>query len=441
MKTDLVEFILRATLIWGALLAYYYVVLHRNDHWRLRRLFLLFAWAAGMLIPLLPALSVAPEMPTVRLFVPEGIGAVSSGPVAAAGSPATEWSVLPLLLLVYLLGAATVLARTLVQSWRVWQWTREGEKSTYGGVEVVRHAAIRSPFAGWGRVFLPAAGLGSTLENIALIHETAHLRQRHHYDTILMMIGRIIWWFHPLQWVFHRLLADLHEYEADAAVTQSVPVRTYGLHLLQSSLAPTGALGLFSSPLKKRITMMTKTKVRQPLRALSIGGLTLLLAVLVVACSDLTEDVLPKESTPVVEGFPNEEMMQLYAVPSGAEDVPGAIGGEDLLRLVYQNVKYPAEARAAGLTGAATATVTVGTRGEILDITTVRVQPEELEPNQYFVIVGYSDQPAKAAGLDNGLFSEEVIRTIKSIGKFSPVIVDGVPEPYQLQMGFRFTLE
>ena len=164
------------------------------------------------------------------------------------------------------------------------------------------------------------------------------------------------------------------------------------------------------------------------------------LALLVVACSSLTEDVIPRSSDVVVEGFPNDEMLELYAVPNGTDAIPGA-AGEDIVKLIYQTIKYPAEARAKGLTGAATATVTVGTRGEILDITTVRLKPEELDPDHYIVVVGYSDQPKKAVGLDNGIFSDEVLRTIKEIGTFSTVIVDGVPGPYKLQMGFKFMLQ
>jgi beta-lactamase regulating signal transducer with metallopeptidase domain len=436
MKTDILEFILRSTVIWGALLGYYYLVLHRNDNWRLRRLFLLFAWGAGLLIPLLPALSVAPEMPSVRLLVPEVLSTAQAAPVVAPSEVATGWSVVPILLGGYLLGVAIVLARTLVQGLRVMQWSREGKKTVHGGVSVVRHHAVRSPFAAWGKVFLPAEGLAAELENIALIHETAHLRQRHHYDTILMMIGRIVCWFHPLQWVFSRLLSDLHEYEADAAVTQLVPVRTYGLHLLQSSLAPTGALGLFSSPLKKRITMMTKTKVRQPLRALSLIGLIFLMAILVISCSDLTEEVL-------IEPDPLEQLeIQDLPIIAPLGEVDDRFDGEQLLQKVYREIRYPAEARSAGMTAAVQVELLVGTEGELIDVLTVNVTPEELPKGEYFVITGYGSDPQDGSSKQNhSILSEEVTRTLETIAPYDVIMEDGAPTAYRLLLAFQFKLE
>jgi hypothetical protein len=303
-------------------------------------------------------------------------------------------------------------------------------------VSVVRHHAVRSPFAAWGKVFLPAEGLAAELENIALIHETAHLRQRHHYDTILMMIGRIVCWFHPLQWVFRRLLSDLHEYEADAAVTQLVPVRTYGLHLLQSSLAPTGALGLFSSPLKKRITMMTKTKVRQPLRTLSLIGLIFLMAILVISCSDLTEEVL-------IEPDPLEQLeIQNLPIIAPLGEVDDRFDGEQLLQKVYREIRYPAEARSAGMTAAVQVELLVGTEGELIDVLTVNVTPEELPKGEYFVITGYGSDPQDGSSKQNhSILSEEVTRTLETIAPYDVIMEDGAPTAYRLLLAFQFKLE
>lgn len=436
MKTEILEFLLRATFIWSALLGYYFLVLHRNDDWRLRRGFLLFAWGAGLLIPLLPALNVGPEIPTLRFVIPGEVRAAAAEPVVGLTGAGRGWTTSSLLFGGYLLGLVIFLARTLVQSLRVWQWIVRGESSVWGGVKVVRHPGIRSPFAGWGRVFLSGEEQDPELEYIALVHETAHLRRRHHYDTFLMMIGRIVCWFHPLQWVFSRLLSDLHEYEADAAVTELVPVRTYGLHLLQSSLAPTGALGLFSSPLKKRIMMMTKTKVRRRLRGLPLVGLILLLFGLVVACSDATEEVLGEK---IALDYPNEETLPVFTLPHG--DAGGDFNHEALMRKVYEEIRYPLTARQQGLTGAVMVDLTVGANGEILNLITIRTEPAELPEKQYFVIVGYGDGTKQAAEMSYSGFSEEVNRTLNTILPFEVITQDGAPIPYRLSLGFKFLLE
>jgi hypothetical protein len=406
MTNELLEFSLRASVIWGALLGYYFLVLQRNDNWRLRRVFLLSAWIMGLLIPVLPSLSLAPEIPVVRLVLPEV--AFGSEMPALAGPEVTtsQGYVVPLMLSIYLLGLSLVFARALVHGWRIMRWSREGEKSTYLGYRVVRHGSVTSPFAAWGRIFLPLRGLEAAVENIALIHEAAHLRQRHHYDTFLMMIGQIVFWFHPLQWVFGRQLSDLHEFEADAAVTQLVPVRTYGFHLLQSSLAPTGALGLFSSPLQKRITMMTKTKVRQPLRTLSLFGLLGLVSILIVACSELTEDALPSEAPlPSVERLAGED---------GSAGVDTSLGN-DFSKRIQRRALSADEASLGGFTDAVEADILLSGSGDVLDVTLVRVDPSTVDQKEASLLIGSSGIPMKLAGKRLSVFSDEFARELYNL--------------------------
>jgi hypothetical protein len=332
---------------------------------------------------------------------------------------------------IYLLGLSLVFARALVHGWRIMRWSREGEKSTYLGYRVVRHGSVTSPFAAWGRIFLPLRGLEAAVENIALIHEAAHLRQRHHYDTFLMMIGQIVFWFHPLQWVFGRQLSDLHEFEADAAVTQLVPVRTYGFHLLQSSLAPTGALGLFSSPLQKRITMMTKTKVRQPLRTLSLFGLLGLVSILIVACSELTEDALPSEAPlPSVERLAGED---------GSAGVDTSLGN-DFSKRIQRRALSADEASLGGFTDAVEADILLSGSGDVLDVTLVRVDPSTVDQKEASLLIGSSGIPMKLAGKRLSVFSDEFARELYNLD-FQSLLekmgADEEVESIELSLTFR----
>jgi hypothetical protein len=88
--------------------------------------------------------------------------------------------------------------------------------------------------------------------------------------------------------------------------------------------------------------MMTKTKVRQPLRALSLIGLIFLMAILVISCSDLTEEVL-------IEPDPLEQLeIQDLPIIAPLGEVDDRFDGEELLQKVYREIRYPAEGAECG---------------------------------------------------------------------------------------------
>ncbi|WP_020571781.1 M56 family metallopeptidase, partial [Neolewinella persica] len=316
--------------------------------------FLLGGWLFGLLVPLLPGLEGEVSLPVANL--PK----ISfSGPAAAAMTveivAESTWSFTDFLPWLYLFGVLIFGARPLVQGWLTEQYLRTGRRSTFSGYPVIRHARIRSPFAARGYVFLPAGMTDASLENTALLHETAHLRARHHYDKFLLTLGSILLWFHPLTWAYRRLLATVHEYEADAAVLERVPARTYGLQLLHCSLGPTGGLGLFSSPLKQRIEMIANKTRERKLRFLPLLSLCVLVTGLLLFCSDVKAQDLPAAENSIAE----KDQPRPYDPTKGdaylvTEPDPTLLSEETLQGLIkdiQQNITYPKAARETGLTG------------------------------------------------------------------------------------------
>jgi hypothetical protein len=287
---------------------------------------------------------------------------------------------------------------------------------------VIRHAGIDGPFAAFGSIFLPERMSDTSLENTALIHETAHLRSRHHYDTILLSIGSVLLWFHPLFWVFRRLIATVHEYEADAAVIQRVPVKTYGLQLLHASLGPAGYPGLFSSPLKHRIDMITNNKRTRTLRLFPLLTLCLLLLGLVVACSDALDGTTITEPDDVLFQGENHALTNagieidsttIRQVQTAAEALKG-----DLIKAIYSEIRYPVRARNTGTLGTIRTMLKIDHAGkatvESADVLTT--EDRGSEPTE-LVVVGYPSKTITGK-LNPQLLVEEVIRTINSLELF-----------------------
>jgi hypothetical protein len=284
------------------------------------------------------------------------------------------------------------------------------------------------------------------LENTALIHESSHLRARHHYDKTLLTLGSILLWFHPLMWAYQRLLATVHEYEADAAVLQQVPARTYGLQLLHCSLGPARGLGLFSSPLKQRIEMITNKTSGRKLRFIPLFGLCLLLLSLAIACSDVAEDVHSPRSEEIpglelIVGDPEDVITpDEFPKPAGLE--AEAPTWETLMRGIYQEVRYPAAARKAGETGLVRLLVNISASGAVTNVTTIGMEAiVDEDTSNNLVVVGHSDVEKAEQEITAAPFTKELDRMINALAPFTPAQLDGKPTAVQLTFDVQFKLD
>lgn len=423
MTPDTLEYLLRATMIWSVLLAFYLLVRQRTS-FRFQRIVLLGGWLFGLVVPLLPALGAGVVFPVTNLpaiSLTKTITAVTD----SAAATTEGWSLADFTPWLYLLGVAFFGARSLVR-WRyVERCLLLGQRSLHEGFTVVISGRVRSPFAARGFVFLPE-GLEPALTSTALLHETAHLRARHHYDKALMTIASVLLWFHPLTWVYQRLLATVHEYEADAVVLRTVPAKTYGLQLICSAMAPTHQLGLFSSPLKKRIEMITSNPSRKN-RFFPFIALVLLLGGLVVACSDATATIDPG--------------LNQGAFYQDTKDVTTSM--KTFLEDVYQEIKYPAAARNTGTEGKFRALMVIDESGKISELTVTPFTGEQAggpPATTEITIVGY-------AGLRSGedavpeVLVEAIKRTLRKLDDFSPAYRKGVPSKNRMNLDFSFQLE
>ncbi len=121
-----------------------------------------------------------------------------------------------------------------------------------------------------------------------IIHEQAHVNQKHSWDILFFEIFQIVFWFNPLLYFFKRSIKLNHEFLADRTVLQTgAPLATYQSILLDfssKSSVPAMAHSINYSSIKKRFTIM---KTHTSKRAALLKGLLVLplLAVLVYGFS------------------------------------------------------------------------------------------------------------------------------------------------------------
>lgn len=95
-----------------------------------------------------------------------------------------------------------------------------------------------------------------------LQHEIYHVKNNHSLDILSLEILYIVYWFNPFLFLIQRELKAIHEYAADAWVAAKTDTYAYATLLLTKASGPALPLTnpFFKSQIKKRISMMTKSK-------------------------------------------------------------------------------------------------------------------------------------------------------------------------------------
>lgn len=102
------------------------------------------------------------------------------------------------------------------------------------------------------------------IENEILLHEYAHIRQKHSYDILLIEILQTVFWFNPFLFFYRKAIQLNHEFLADEAVVNTLNNISGYQSLLIDKANKSQTYNLTSqfnySVVKKRLLMLTKTK-------------------------------------------------------------------------------------------------------------------------------------------------------------------------------------
>ena len=439
----MLEYLLRLTIIWAVWLAFLGWTLRGNRQWILRRRLILGMHFSGLLIPLIPTL-ISPGTETAFAggfgWAWETMSLSQSGNLVKPGGP--EASYTWIWVVVYVLGVLLHSITMLREQLRLQRWRNEGVMSVNEGKVTWSHPEITSPCTDGRFIYVPPDMINEELK-ISCLHEAAHI-DRHHVPEQWYMAGTsLLFWFHPLQWMFRRSLTATHEFEADDCVLVRVSVRDYGTMLIsQSQLATTSLLvGFNSSTLKNRIMMLNQRKQMKDLQPRHWWLILLFGVVLIVACSDVVEQ------SGIDRSLPTWDHVEVPPVPI-SETVEGVTGGdgvilmsEALLKPIYTEIRYPVEARNQGVEAILRADFIIDEFGSLQDLT-VQIEDEPPHEDRMVVIVGYG------AGADNAMnketeevLLEEVSRVMYALRAWKPAQDGGRTLSVRGALWFKYMLE
>ena len=254
---SLLQYLLQSAVCLALFYGVYWLFLKDETYFRLNRIYLVGALVFSIVIPLAKVTS--PLM--TREVAPLTFGSLSP-------APETGFALSLSLLLgtVYVLGALALTARFFRQLVRILRTVRTCPIQVCRDCRYVFIDTNSQPFSFFGYIFLNRENISPHDLSRILAHERVHIKQRHSMDIILMELVAILQWFNPFVWPYKKSLKETHEYLADnAVIAQGCSAAGYQLLILEQHVGGKIvelAHNFHQSQIKRRITMMTRTKSR-----------------------------------------------------------------------------------------------------------------------------------------------------------------------------------
>ena len=281
MLTDLLIYLLKASVILAVTYLFFHWVLSRYTYFRLNRWVLLVQMVFVFSLPLIQlplawhpftdesaenAILDPYKSPQAPAFIPEFNPSFNALTDSSDSTITLDWP--SIFTVLYLIGVLGFFIRMFLQILSLAKLQRKA-------IRIEKHPAYQlvwckesiSPFSFFNRIFLPEQKLEPEVLTQIIQHEAIHVRQKHSWDIFLAEILIVILWFNPFAWLYRRAIESNLEFLTDQNMLASgISRKNYMLHLLNLSLPDWKArLGLTynQSLLQKRIAMMN-AKISKP---------------------------------------------------------------------------------------------------------------------------------------------------------------------------------
>ena len=375
----MIAYMMKAAILMAIFYLPFVLLFKYQTFFRFNRAYLLISLCAALLIPALPQWLTVDEAPAMMILEPVVISAQQLTGITVQADGVVEartidWSLL--LWSLYGLVSMVFIGFLVSEFIGIARLYKDAHKEQYNGSKVLVSSHIPTPFSFWRWIFIPENVRSNHVQFQKIFkHEKAHVRKLHTIDSILIELLCAIFWINPFVYIYRNALKTVHEFEADHDLGSTDLVEYTQLLISQSQSGMRLALTnqFFQSQLKTRIMMMMKERSSSTHKLRYL--LTLPIMVLAVI---LFSFKLPDTNGPAMVSFDTTEIpvndvdaMPLFPGCKDAENKDGC-SNKNLIQYLAKSIKYPTEARKAGVEGKVIVQFTVSSEGTIQGVKTLK---------------------------------------------------------------------
>jgi len=300
----MVTYLLNASLVWLVCLVLYDLFFRKETFHSQNRIFLTASVLAGFVLPLIQweTTSVARINPDLETPL-ETISRTKQNVVATSAAAADSFNTVTVLWMIYFIGVSISIILMIREMVALLRLYGRGHHSKQSSFTIVYTGQPHSPFSFFKTIFVSGRDQYTPEEWNALIaHEMAHGNLYHSIDKLMLLFLRGALWFHPLVHLYYNRLIMVHEYQADEAGVKNID--NYETFLLEQTLlagAPSFTHS-FSSPIKNRIFMLTRTSSKSHLFKYFLAAPVVLLLILICTNTGFSFDKVRKGNIIYVNG-------------------------------------------------------------------------------------------------------------------------------------------
>ena len=189
--------------------------------------------------------------------------AVNRTPIDLAKTPKIYLNFIDLFQAIFLSGIMIFLCKLIVQIISIFRFLSSSTPLIINQINVRNLSGEVSPFSFFSYIFVNTDKHSKEDLDEIIAHESAHARQFHSIDVMMMELFCVMFWVNPLTWVMRKFMKQNLEFLTDKTVIDyGFDVRHYQYNLLKiSGLSPISVSNNFNfSDLKLRIKMMNKKR-------------------------------------------------------------------------------------------------------------------------------------------------------------------------------------
>lgn len=411
----MVLYLLQLTFLWLVFSLVYHFLLSKKSIYVFNRSYLLLTFLGSLIIPLVPFDLLLKKIDSFQGVSSSNVNVLSEVVVGISNKTNYySFGYIEILWIIYTLGTLAFMIHFIIGLIKILKLKNKSYKIVIQGITVCKIPQENPVFSFFKTVFLNETIFNNLKDNKAIwLHEKAHVKQFHSFDVLLVEVMKIIFWFHPLIYLYRKNIKMNHEYLADQEVLKETDNISDYQHKLIDHIEQTQMLlaSTFNYNLtQRRIVMMTIKTKKQTKLAVKLFTFFAVAGILtIVACTN-KEGLQPRNKS--TKNYLPYAEIQIDEKVSSVDD-----NSEKILQLVQQKAK-PYE----------------GIQAFYNDFMRTFNVPENLQLDdeneiktrlKFIIEKDGSFSNIVAVGGGNEAVSDEAIRVLKSMPKWQPAKHEG----------------